>query len=85
MNLPRADAAFGKSHHMRQDSQDRGFISFTTRPMPFRASRARDDVARRAECAYLATVAGTGRLDETDACDVGQCLIYGLAKRAWRL
>ena len=46
---------------------------------------ARHDVARRSDCAYLATLVATGRLREEEAFDVAQDLTYGLAKEAYRL
>ena len=46
---------------------------------------ARHDVARRSDCAYLATLVGTGRLREAEAFDVAHDLSYGLAKAAYRL
>ncbi len=46
---------------------------------------ARHDVARRSDCAYLATLVGTGRLREAEAFEVAQDLSYGLAKAAYRL
>ena len=46
---------------------------------------ARHDVARRSDCAYLATLVGTGRLRESEAFEVAQDLSYGLAKAAYRL
>ena len=46
---------------------------------------ARHDVARRVDCAYLATLVQTGRLAEDDAYEVAQDLAYRLAKKAYRL
>ncbi|SFB00993.1 glucuronate isomerase [Poseidonocella pacifica] len=46
---------------------------------------ARHDVARRSDCAYLATLVGTGRLRETDAFEVAHDLTYRLAKDAYAL
>lgn len=46
---------------------------------------ARHDVARRSDCAYLATLVRTGRLDEDAAHDVARDLANGLAKDAYRL
>ncbi|MFQ1702811.1 glucuronate isomerase [Loktanella agnita] len=46
---------------------------------------ARHDVARRSDCAYLATLVGTGRLGEGEAFEVAQDLSYRLAKSAYRL
>ncbi|MGF1626578.1 MAG: glucuronate isomerase [Alphaproteobacteria bacterium] len=46
---------------------------------------ARHDVARRADCSYLAELVATHRLDEDEACEVARDLAYGLAKAAYRL
>ena len=46
---------------------------------------ARHDVARRSDCAYLATLVGTGRLREAEAFDLAHDLTYGLAKNAYNL
>jgi glucuronate isomerase len=46
---------------------------------------ARHDVARRVDCAYLADLVATHRLDEDEAQEVAHDLAYGLAKRAYRL
>ncbi|MEM7718131.1 MAG: glucuronate isomerase [Pseudomonadota bacterium] len=46
---------------------------------------ARHDVSRRSDCAYLAGLATTGRLRETDAFEVAQDLTYWLAKKAYNL
>ncbi|MBF9035825.1 glucuronate isomerase [Rhodobacterales bacterium HKCCE2091] len=46
---------------------------------------ARHDVARRSDCAYLATLVGTGRLREAEAFEVARDLSYQLAKDAYGL
>jgi len=46
---------------------------------------ARHDVARRTDCAYLATLVGTGRLRESEAFEVAQDLTHRLAREAYRL
>lgn len=46
---------------------------------------ARHDVARRTDCAYLATLVGTGRLRMNEAYEVAQDLTHRLAKKAYRL
>ena len=46
---------------------------------------ARHDVARRSDCAYLATLVGTGRLAESEAFEVAHDLTYRLAKEAYNL
>lgn len=46
---------------------------------------ARHDVARRVDCAYLATLVSSGRLREQDAHELSRELTYDLAKAAYRL
>lgn len=46
---------------------------------------ARHDVARRADCAYLAELVVTGRLTENEAFDLAYLLSYDLAKKAYKL
>lgn len=46
---------------------------------------ARHDVARRSDCAFLATLVRTGRLREADAFEVAQDLASGLVKDAYGL
>ncbi|KAA9009404.1 glucuronate isomerase [Histidinibacterium aquaticum] len=46
---------------------------------------ARHDVARRSDCAYLATLVRTGRLRESEAYEVAHDLTYRLAKEAYGL
>jgi len=46
---------------------------------------ARHDVARRSDCAYLATLVRTGRLREAEAFEVALDLTHMLAREAYRL
>ena len=46
---------------------------------------ARHDVARRVDCAYLATLVATGRMREADAAELALDLTYNLVKKAYRL
>jgi glucuronate isomerase len=46
---------------------------------------ARHDMARRADCAFLARLVADGRLDEDEAHEVARDLAYTLAKNAYRL
>lgn len=46
---------------------------------------ARHDVARRVDCAFLASLISQGRLDEDEAFEVAHDLAYRLAKQAYRL
>jgi glucuronate isomerase len=46
---------------------------------------ARHDMARRVDCAFLATLVAEHRLDEAEAQAIAQDLAYHLAKKAYRL
>jgi len=54
-----------------------------TRALP--SIPARHDVARRTDCAYLANLVATHRLEEMEARDVAYELAYGLAKKSYKL
>lgn len=60
-------------------------VGFNDDTRAFCSIPARHDVSRRSDCAYLATLVGTGRLRETDAFDLAQDLTYGLVKSAYNL
>jgi glucuronate isomerase len=60
-------------------------VGFNDDTRAFCSIPARHDVARRVDCAYLATLVATGRLAEDEAHEVAQDLAYRLAKRAYRL
>ncbi|MFC4671885.1 glucuronate isomerase [Seohaeicola nanhaiensis] len=60
-------------------------VGFNDDTRAFCSIPARHDVARRTDCAYLATLVATGRLGENAAHEVAQDLTYRLAKQAYRL
>lgn len=60
-------------------------VGFNDDTRAFCSIPARHDVARRSDCAYLATLVGTGRLREDEAFEVAHDLTYRLAKDAYRL
>ena len=60
-------------------------VGFNDDTRAFCSIPARHDVARRSDCAYLATLVGTGRLSEEEAADLARALSYDLAKAAYRL
>lgn len=60
-------------------------VGFNDDTRAFCSIPARHDVARRSDCAYLATLVSTGRLSETEAHEVAHDLAYRLAKQAYRL
>ncbi|MGI9389108.1 MAG: glucuronate isomerase [Boseongicola sp.] len=60
-------------------------VGFNDDTRAFCSIPARHDVARRVDCAYLASLVTTGRLVEQDAFEVAEDLTYRLAKKAYRL
>ncbi len=60
-------------------------VGFNDDTRAFCSIPARHDMARRVDCAYLATLVATGRLEEDEAHEVARDLAYGLAKQAYRL
>ena len=60
-------------------------VGFNDDTRAFPSIPARHDMARRVDCAYLAGLVATHRLDEDEARDVARDLAYGLAKRAYKL
>ncbi|WP_108483313.1 glucuronate isomerase [Oceaniglobus ichthyenteri] len=60
-------------------------VGFNDDTRAFCSIPARHDVARRADCAYLANLVATGRLPEDEAQQVARDLTYRLAKAAYSL
>jgi glucuronate isomerase len=60
-------------------------VGFNDDTRAFPSIPARHDVARRVDCAYLANLVATHRLDEDEAHEVARDLAYNLAKRAYKL
>ena len=60
-------------------------VGFNDDTRAFCSIPARHDVARRVDCAYLATLVATGRLDEDEARELAPELAHGLAKKAYKL
>lgn len=60
-------------------------VGFNDDTRAFCSIPARHDVARRADCSYLAHLVATGRLRENEAYQVAHDLTYGLVKRAYSL
>lgn len=60
-------------------------VGFNDDTRAFPSIPARHDVARRMDCAYLAELVVTHRLDEDEAVELAVEAAYGLAKRAYRL
>ena len=60
-------------------------VGFNDDTRAFCSIPARHDVARRVDCAFLAELVATDRLDEDEAHEVAHDLAYRLAKKAYRL
>jgi len=60
-------------------------VGFNDDTRAFLSIPARHDVARRADCAYLATLVADHRLDEDEAQEVALDLTYRLVKTAYKL
>ncbi|MCB2099630.1 MAG: glucuronate isomerase [Rhodobacterales bacterium] len=60
-------------------------VGFNDDTRAFCSIPARHDVARRVDCAYLATLVASGRLAADEAFEVATDLTYRLAKEAYRL
>ncbi|MCL4109763.1 UNVERIFIED_CONTAM: hypothetical protein GTU68_018490 [Idotea baltica] len=60
-------------------------VGFNDDTRAFCSIPARHDMARRSDCAYLATLVNTGRLPLADAHQVAYDLTYRLAKEAYKL
>ncbi|SIT00573.1 glucuronate isomerase [Paracoccus saliphilus] len=82
------DSAEGMRRFREMTTETAGFyntVGFNDDTRAFCSIPARHDVARRVDCAYLATLVATGRLAEDEAHELARDLTYELAKRAYRL
>ncbi|AQZ50773.1 glucuronate isomerase [Martelella mediterranea] len=82
------DSPEGMRRYREMTTETAGFyntVGFNDDTRAFCSIPARHDVARRVDCAYLATLVTTGRLDEDEAPEVARDLTYNLVKRAYRL
>ncbi|PKP73171.1 MAG: glucuronate isomerase [Alphaproteobacteria bacterium HGW-Alphaproteobacteria-6] len=82
------DSPEGMRRYREMVTETAGFantVGFNDDTRAFCSIPARHDVARRVDCACLATLVATGRLDEDEAHETARDLAYGLAKRAYRL
>jgi glucuronate isomerase len=82
------DAPEAMLRFRRQSTESAGFyntVGFNDDTRAFFSIPARHDLARRIDCAYLAELVATHRLDEDEAGEVAVDLAYGLAKSAYRL
>lgn len=82
------DSAEGMRRFREMTTETAGFyntVGFNDDTRAFCSIPARHDVARRVDCAYLATLVASGRLAEDEAFEVAHDLAYRLAKEAYRL
>ena len=82
------DSPEGMLRFRRQTTETAGFrntVGFNDDTRAFLSIPARHDVARRVDCAYLAELVATHRLDEDEAAETAVELAYALAKAAYRL
>jgi len=82
------DSAEGMRRFREMTTETAGFyntVGFNDDTRAYLSIPARHDVARRVDCAYLATLVRSGRLAEGDAFEVAHDLAYRLAKQAYRL
>jgi len=82
------DSPEGMMRFRQMATETAGFYNtagFNDDTRAFCSIPARHDVARRVDCAFLATLVGTGRLDFDEAEELAPELAYGLAKRAYKL
>ncbi|SHF26091.1 glucuronate isomerase [Loktanella atrilutea] len=82
------DSPEGMLRFRQMATETAGFyntVGFNDDTRAFCSIPARHDVARRVDCAFLATLIASGRLDADEAPGVARDLAYGLAKQAYRL
>jgi len=82
------DSPEGMRRYRELVTETAGFcntVGFNDDTRAFPSIPARHDVARRVDCAYLAELVVTHRLDEDEAAEVAHDLAYRLAKDAYRL
>ncbi|MBX3538866.1 MAG: glucuronate isomerase [Chelatococcus sp.] len=82
------DSPEGMRRYRELVTETAGFyntVGFNDDTRAFPSIPARHDVARRVDCAYLAELVVTHRLDEDEAAEVAHDLAYRLAKEAYKL
>jgi glucuronate isomerase len=82
------DAPEGMRRFRELTTETAGFyntVGFNDDTRAFPSIPARHDVARRVDCAYLAELVVTHRLDEDEAHELAHDLAYRLAKKAYKL
>src|SRR5687767_8710343 len=82
------DSPEGMRRFREMTTETAGFyntVGFNDDTRAFLSIPARHDVARRVDCAFLATLVATGRLAADEAPDLAHQLTYGLVKKAYKL
>lgn len=82
------DSPEGMRRYRERVTETAGFyntVGFNDDTRAFPSIPARHDVARRVDCAYLAELVVTHRLDEDEAHELAHDLAYRLAKEAYKL
>jgi glucuronate isomerase len=82
------DSPEGMMRFRRQTTETAGFyntVGFNDDTRAFFSIPARHDLARRIDCAYLAELVATHRLDEGEAAEIAVDLAYKLPKAAYKL
>jgi len=82
------DSPEGMRRYRELTTETAGFyntVGFNDDTRAFCSIPARHEMARRVDCAWLATLVATGRLDEDEAHEVAHDLAYRLAKTAYKL
>ena len=82
------DSPEGMRRFREMTTETAGFyntVGFNDDTRAFCSIPARHDVARRVDCAFLATLVATGRLNADEAPELAHELTYGLVKRAYNL
>jgi glucuronate isomerase len=82
------DSPEGMRRFREQATETAGFyntVGFNDDTRAFLSIPARHDMARRVDCAWLADLVTTGRLDREEAFELAPLLAHDLAKAAYRL
>lgn len=82
------DSAQGMWRFRQQTTETAGFyntVGFNDDTRAFLSIPARHDVARRIDCAFLATLVAEHQISENDAGQIAKDLTYNLVKDAYRL
>jgi glucuronate isomerase len=82
------DSPEGMMRYRKMTTETAGFyntVGFNDDTRAFLSLPARHDVSRRVDCAFLAEMVATHRMDEEEAVLVARDLSYNLTKRAYKL